>query len=911
MTAARWGRLVAVLLGAALPSGTAGAQEAADPQPPPAPAGVPRIVATPRDGGIDLDGRIVEAAWQQAVPASRFVQREPVEGAPAEEITQVWVLYDERALYVAALMRESQMEAMGTQLVRRDEWGQYDYFEVSLDPNNDRRTGYLFLVSAAGVQADAYLFDDVEEDRNWDAVWESSVHRDSSGWSVEMRIPLSQILYRPSTRPQSWGVNFARRRLAQNERTYFALESRVQHGRVSVFGRLQGLELSGAARRIEIQPYALGSARTAPAVTGDPFFDGAELGNQVGADLRYGVGQSTFDVTINPDFGQVEVDPAVINLSAFETFFPEKRPFFVEDAQLFDFGRLRLFNSRRIGREPRGSAPDDALFERAPEQTTILAALKFTSRTPSGLTLGGLAALTDEEHGRALLTGGSDPVSYVAEPMTQYGVIRLQQDFRDGATQVGGILTGVHRNLPASGSLDFLTTSAFSGAIDFEHNWGGPRSRNWALWGFYAHGQVFGREAAILDLQEASNHYYQRPDATRFGIDSTRTSLGGRNWRLQFERRSADHWTGALWLAEVSSGFEINDLGFWNRGERLDGGARLSYQEITPGSLLRSYRISAFTFQNWSHEALDDVWSWNSWKRAHRRGTFSVSTDLEFLNYWGVELQAQYRPNSMSDNATRGGPLMKDPGSIAFEFGATTDRRKPVVFEPSFNYENRRGIGHGWWTSLEVGLRPTPAVEIELEPSFSSELNPAQYVATTDDMGYAPTFGPRYLFADLRLRTFAVEARANVTLNPKLSFALFAQPLLSSGDYLTYKQLDRAESFAFDRFQEGASLVADDEVVCLGGRTCVVDGDRYVDFEGDGTTDFSFDDRDFNVRSFRMTAVMRWEYRPGSTIFLVWQQQREGEANTGSFDFFRDFGALWSTDTENLFIVKLTYWLGL
>jgi hypothetical protein len=834
-----------------------------------------------------------------------------VEGAAAEESTAVYVLFDESALYVGAVMRERDPRTIGDQLVRRDERGQYDYFEVLLDPNNDRRTGYRFRVTAAGVQGDAYLFDDVDEDDAWDAVWRSAVHRDSTGWSAEIRIPLSQVLYQGFEGPQTWGVNFSRRRLTGNERTFFALESRVQHGRVSAFGRLAGLQLTHNARRIELQPYLLAGTRTAPETPGDPFFDGTDFRNQVGMDLRYGLGQYTLDVTVNPDFGQVEVDPAVINLTAFETFFPEKRPFFVEDQQLFEFPRLRLLNSRRIGREPRGSPPDGAEFSDVPEQTSILAAAKFTGRTSRGLTIGALAALTEEEEGRAFTPGAPDATTFIAEPRTYQGAVRLRQDFRDGATQVGTIVTALGRDLPDDGSLDLLASSAFSVGFDFEHNWGGARSRDWAFWGFFAQSFVHGPEEALLEIQTRSNHYFQRPDATRFTLDSTRTSLSGRNWRLQFERRSAEHWTGAIWLAEVSSGFEVNDLGFWTQGERLDGGARVSYREITPGPLFRSYRFSASTFHNWTHEALDDVWSWSSWSRAHKRGSFSGSADFEFLNYWALDLNVRYSPTSMSDVATRGGPLMIDPASLSFEIEANTDRRGVVVLDPSFRYENGLRGGHEWRAEVGITVRPWPAFEVDLAPSFGSELDPAQYVETTDDLGYAPTFGPRYLFGDLDRRTFSLETRINATFNPTLSLQLFAQPLISSGNHLTYKQLAESETFDFDVFQEGSAVALGDLVACVGGRTCVLDGERYIDFEGDSSTDISFSDENFTIRSFRMTAVLRWEYRPGSEIFLVWQQSRRGEVNDGSFDFFRDFGKVWGAGAENQFMVKMTYWLGL
>lgn len=904
--------LVAALLGSAV----VGAVDARA-QSGPLEGAPPALGTLYRDGDIHVDGRLDEEVWERAPRAMQFVQGEPVEGVPAQQPTAVSVLYDESALYVGATMYDSDPASIADQLVRRDEWGQYDFFEVSLDPNGDRRTGYQFRVTAAGVQRDVYLFDDVRDDEAWDAVWESAVHRDSTGWSVEMRIPLSQIRFDAADSAQTWGVNFSRRRLASNERSYFALESRVRHGRVSQFGRLEGIHLPRSARRIELRPYALTNAQTSPEEAGDPFTGGMDFTSNAGLDFRLGIGSGfTLDATVNPDFGQVEVDPAVINLTAFETFFPEKRPFFVEDAQGFNFslsGRANgLFYSRRVGREPQGEAPDGTDFNEIPNQTTILGAAKFTGRTPGGLSVGALTALTARERGSAFYRTSGETARFTAEPRSQYGVVRAQQDFRGGASQVGAIFTTTRRNLPDDGSLDFLTTTALSGGIDFEHNWGGPRSRDWVLSGFFAASDVVGSQEALLDLQQASTHYFQRPDATRFALDSTATSMTGVEWRLQFERQSARHWTGSIWLAERTPGFEVNDLGFSTSNERLDGGARLGYQEITPGSVLRNFRINGFTFHNWRHEALDDVFSLDSWSRAHKNGAFQLRSEFQFLNYWETNLNLRYAPEVLSDVATRGGPLMVNPASTSYEFELQTDRRAALFFRPSFSYEDRHRGGYRLETELGVTLRPAPSWEIEMEPGYAQEVDPAQYVDTTDDLGFAPTYGKRYLFGDLRRRDFSVQTRVNVAFSPMLTLQLYAQPLISSGHYQRYKALEQAETFDFDVFEEGsASTNPDGSLRCAGGRTCVGGETRAVDFDADGVTDFTFDDQDFNIRSFRMNVVLRWEYRPGSTLFLVWQQNREEEVNDGRFDLGRDLDRLFAAEPENVFIVKFNYWLGL
>ncbi len=638
---------------------------------------IPSVRALERSEPIDIDGRLSEDIWSLAPVATGFVQREPVEGAPAEQRTEVRILFDASAVYVGARMFDSDPETIADQLVRRDDEGQYDYFEVAFDPNRDRRTGYLFRVSAANVQRDEYLSDDSEMDEAWNAVWTSAVQHDSLGWTAELRIPLSQMRYEASDGEQTWGVNFRRRRLRTNEETHFALVSRLQDGIVSQFATLEGVQITRASQLVEFRPYVLSQAYTAPSEQGDPFFDGSDLSSRTGVDFSYGLGaQFTLDATINPDFGQVEADPAVINLTAFETRFDERRPFFVEDAQVFDFSLSAgqdLYYSRRIGGRPHGRSPSGAEYVDVPVAATILGAAKITGRTTNGLSGGVLAALTQAETGLASAGAAQPTQSFGAEPRTGFGVFRLQQDFNDGASTIGAIATVLSRDLPGDGSFDFLPSTAMSAGIDFEHQWDG---RSWAVFGYVSTSHVRGDSTAMTRIQRSSNHFFQRPDARRLRVDSSATSLTGVDWRLTLARRRGVHWTGSVWLAETTPDFEINDLGFSRRQEALDGGARIRYQEILPGSLLRSYSTTFSTFHNFSHDVLQDTWSLDSWQRGHVSGTFRLESRVGFLNYWELGTEMTLRPRLMDRTATRGGPLMVSPGSFGVDLELDTDRRK-------------------------------------------------------------------------------------------------------------------------------------------------------------------------------------------------------------------------------------------
>jgi hypothetical protein len=881
----------------------------------------PRAEAAQLVGEISMDGRLAEEAWARAPVATGFTQGTPVEGIPAEEETEIRVLIGEDAIYVGARMFESDPSDIVGRLVRRDQEGVYDYVSVSLDPNWDRRTGYYFRVNAANVQVDQYYHDDQRPDRAWNAVWQSEVHHDELGWTAEIRIPLSQLRYESDEEVQTWGVNFGRKRMVSNETSYFSLRSRTRRGFVSQFGTLENVRIQKPSRRIEVRPYAVTSLHTGPAESGDPFFDGSDVDGRIGMDLRMGIGSAvSLDATVNPDFGQVEADPAVINLSAFETRFEERRPFFVEDARVFDFNLSltprgdELFYSRRIGRAPQGGAPYTATFSEKPSDATILGATKITGRTPGGLSFGVLAALTDAEEGRAYYQADDRFEDFLVEPKAQYGVVKLQQDFNGGASQIGGIVTAMNRNLPADGSFDFLTSEAFSTGVRVQHQW---NDRDWALNGFFAASHVRGDPAAMIRIQRSSNHYFQRPDATRLSVDSAATSLTGAQWRLQLSRQNGVHWTGGGWIGETTPGLEVNDLGYSRSSEDLEAGASLSYREIRPGSWYKSYSFLGWLAGSWSHEALDDPGAWDSWENARRTGTANLTARSTFINDWVGDLTVTYSPDHFNYGFTRGGPVMLDPGSRTVRGGVTTDARKPVSVRVGFS--SRKGVddsGEDLSFDGRLSLKPSDQLDISLAPRISRQTVVDQYVTSTSTLPYEPTYGRRYLFGELERRTVSMQARVNWTFSPTLSFQLFAQPLLSSGDYVTYKQLVAPRTYDFDPFEEGTFSRVDEVVTCSGGQLCTEvgeEGDRiqHVDLDEDGLADYAFRDRDFNVRSLVGNAVLRWEYLPGSTVFLVWQRRQAGTVQLGDFDLDRDLDALLGAPSDDRFMIKVNYWLGL
>ena len=897
------------------------------------PATARRARAVPRRGHITVDGDLREPAWRSAPAVDGFVQARPDEGAEPVRRTEIRVLFDESALYVGARMHDDPA-AVADQLVRRDGRGAYDFLRVELDPNGDDLTGYLFQVSAAGAERDAFLYRDSRVDDAYDAVWTSGVARDSLGWTAEMRIPLSEIDFEASETTQSWGVNFARRRLASSSLSMFVLRSRTRSGRVSQYGRLTGLRVAGGGRALELSPYASARAVRGPAAPGNPFFDGASLDTRFGLDASWSPRSNvTIDATVNPDFGQVEVDPAVVNLSAFETFFPEKRPFFTRDARLFDFPlsgfRRTLFHSRRIGQEPAVSGPADADFVDVPGATTILGAARATGRTSGGLSFGALGALTAGETGRAHFDdpggdGGWDrateagrTVTFPAQPASRYGVVRLRQDLRGGASSVGVIAAGVHRSLPAGGLAEPQADAELAVGVDVQHQWGGRRDRRYRLWGYVSGSRVEGAPEALTAIQTDPNHYFQRPDAAYLSVDSTATAMTGREWRLQIEKQSGRHWTWQGWVNEVSPGYVIDGIGFAGRTlPRIDVGGQLRYQEVSPGPLFRSWNVVLNTFHNFRHSVAEEPLSLDAWADARESGRFRLSGSFHLQGDWRVDVGSEWKPAASTERETRGGPLVRTPAALGADVSIRTDTRSPVSLVTLGEWRNRFGAGGSRLFDARFVLRPSSNWEVQVGPRYRHEDDRAQYVTSTGDVPYGPTYGERYLFADVIREELSVTTRLDAAFTPNMSLQLFAQPLLSAGDFVRYEQLLRPGSFDFEAFSEGEPVSATGDggtgVRCAGGATCVDDaGIRHVDLDGDGRPDESFEDRDFSIASLRGNAVLRWEYASGSELFVVWQQIRRSGGAFGELRPGEDLRRLLGSRPENVFMIKIRHRLGL
>jgi len=800
---------------------------------------------------IVLDGSLDDEGWQRAVPTTSFVQRDPLEGASPTFNTEARVVYDDSAIYVGVRAFDGEPARIAGFLTRRDAESVSDWILIYIDSYHDKRTAYQFGVNPLGVKQDAYWYNDNNNDDSWDAVWDVTVKRDAEGWLAEFRIPLSQLRFSGKGDGQ---IGFAiRRDIARlNETATWPLLSKNASGWVSSFGRLNGVNVGAMSKRLEFMPYTVVQVLTEPRQTGNPLQKTPDPGASIGADLKYAVTPAlTLNATVNPDFGQVEADPAVVNLSAFETFFDEKRPFFIEGSGTYQFEcrDCNIFYSRRIGRNPRGyPTVADGGFASVPRNSTILGAAKLTGRVRD-FSVGVLTAATAAEEGHASV--GDRRWSEIVEPRTFYSVSRVRREFSDQSS-AGFILTTTSRQLVDS--VSFLPESAVTGGVDYDWRIG----TRWGLKGYWAGSRVAGNTEAITQLQENNVHSFQRPDAEHVELNPFATSLRGHSGNIDFSKIAGERTRGNVNIGYRSPGFDVNDLGFQRRADEIPQNVWVQYRWNDPGKYKRNGTIN---FNQWSAHNFDG-------DRLGLGG--NINSHWQWQNFWNGGGGINYNASNFDDRLTRGGPGGYNRANVNGWQYFNTDERKILRFRWDSNFYVD-GRSHNYSVFPRIELKPTPSLSIELGQRFDRRLDDAQWVEALIVDG-----GTHYVFGRLDQKTSSITTRVNYTVTPNLSVQVYAQPFVSSGNY--------------DRFKE-----------LIDGRAARYD-DRYAPYPYTGAPDF-------NVLSFRTTNVMRWEYKAGSTLFIVWQQGREGLGTANGFQYGQDFSDVFATPSSNALLVKLAYWL--
>ena len=811
----------------------------------------------PDASAVKLDGEFSEGAWDRAVPITGFVQREPREGEPSAFATDVRVLYSSTYLYVAVRAHDPEPGKIVGIRTRRDADSPSDWIAIFIDSYHDRRTAYSFSVNAAGVKKDSYFFNDGNQDDSWDAVWDVQVSRDAQGWKAEFRIPFSQLRFEPGKR-DTFGFAVWREVPRVTEVSTWPLLAKSRTGFVSQFGDLAGLRLTSSAKKLEVVPYSVGQVQTTNVDAGNPLESSPDPSGSFGADIKYALTPGlTVTSTINPDFGQVEADPAVVNLTAFETFYQERRPFFVEgsgnlrfDLDCNDGACTGLFYSRRIGRQPRGypTVPDGG-FASVPAQTTILGATKLTGRIGS-FSVGALDAVTAEEFGTA--AQGVQRWKETVEPLSNYALVQARREWNNHST-LGLMLTNVSRRV--NDAVGFLPDNATTGGVSWDWRQKDPR---YSIAGYWSGSTVRGSAEAIDVLQQSSVHNYQRPDAGHVTYDPTRTALNGHAGMLNVQKIGGKFLRFSFAASYKTPGFDVNDVGYIRRADAIQQSGWVQFRWDAPTKYFRTFRLNLNQWAGWNFDG-------------QRRFTgANVNAHVVLKSNWAAGVGLNAEGSGTDDRATRGGPSLTSKRGANVWYYVQSDDRK--VFNGSWQgyYFRDQEMSTEYGFDPELTWRPTSFLSVGGGVHFSKSNEDTQWVENVDA---SPS--SHFVFGRIRQTTLGITSRMNYTITPTLTVQLYAQPFVSAGSYGDFKELVAPHARPFRN--------------------------QFVPFDYSGAPDF-------NYKSLRMTNVLRWEYKPGSALYVVWQQGREESVEQGRFRFRQDFGDMFGLAATNVFLVKCSYW---
>ena len=847
-----------------------------------------REVTTVRtDRAPVIDGRIEAEIWSRAPEITALEQQRPDNGSASSETTHVWILYDEDALYVAA--RLSDRKPVTRLLGRRDTFLESDWFGVLLDPQRDRRSGNAFFVNPDGVQYDEVISNDVEEDTSWDGVWQSATSIDPGGWSAEMRIPFSQLRF-PEREAQTWGLNFIRWIKRRQEQARLVSHPRNEPGFASRFGDLVGLQGIRPRPRIEVSPYfTSGLAASRTTLHDDPLNPRTQGEVNGGLDLRWTTRSNlTIGATVNPDFGQVEVDPAILELSQFEQFFPEKRPFFLEGAKLYTFGELAasypspfrlaapiLFYSRRIGRVPQGNTRLAAQWVDTPDETSIRGASKLVYRTNGGTSVALLDAITGAERAELRDLGGPTR-KRIVEPLTNSVAGRWTRDLGPRA-RMGALLTGVHRR--GGSETAFLPSRAVVSGLD-AYGWFGDRQ---VLVDAVAVGShIAGSPEAITLLQRSPAHQFQRPDASHLDLDPSRRSLSGWGSKLTVSREKG-MWRWQAQAESYSPGFEVNDLGFHSRADVRAANVTATWFDVAQRRLTRNNRVT--------------LGRYGTWTQGDERIGNGVGGDVAttFRNYWSIALQGAWLLSALDDREARGGPAIPRAEGWSALARLASDPRKPLAAEVTQSLGADDAGGRVRVTRVGLTVRPRSNLSTSLVATASTNVIGTKWVSTVADPAAAG--GARYVFGRLADRRIEIAPRMDWTIKTNLTFQLYLQPFAASGTYQDLKEL-LAAGGGYATYGQGMSTVERSE------------GPREYRIDPDGSgpaAPFTVRDPDFTLRSLRGNAVVRWEVNGATTLYLVWNQQRSARNLVTSESRFDDLAGIGDVPADDRVLLKVSH----
>ncbi|TSE05483.1 DUF5916 domain-containing protein [Aquimarina algiphila] len=850
-----------------------------------------------------IDGLINESGWDLVEWTGDFTENQPDENTPPSQKTKFKIVYDQKYLYIAYRCYDDEPDKIEKRLSRRDGFAG-DWVEINLDTYHDKRTGFSFSITAAGVKGDEFISQNGDNwDSSWNPIWYTATNIDEEGWTAEVKIPLSQVKFGKS-KEQIWGLQVNRRLFRKEERSVWQRIPQDAPGWVSEFGELHGLIDIEPQKQLEIQPFAVTQLDTYPKEEGNPFRDGDDFELNGGLDAKIGITNDlTLDLTVNPDFGQVEADPAAIALDGFQIFFREQRPFFVENKNIFDYrfanNQDNVFYSRRIGRNPKGSISgiDNEFIDR-PTNTTILGAAKFSGKTKDGWSIGILESVTSREIAKIEDENGNKREAIV-EPLTNYMVGRVQKDFNKRNSFIGGIITATNRDLgdtfnideedpdtdetsevagTRENNLNLLRKSAYSAGLDFKHNW---KDRKYFLEGNIVASHVEGSKEAIEETQNELTHLFQRVDAGHVEVDPNRTSLTGTGGKLTGGKSGGGNWRYSAGVFWRSPELELNDIGFLRQADEIRQFSSARYLFLKPTKLYRRANINFNQFATFDFDG------------NYNRIQYRLEGFINYKNNWWTEAGFGHKPRIFTNTFLRGGPRWRfsDENFAYLFFGS--DRRKKFNF--TVGYDGSRAAQNSFSFNryvIRLRYQPFNSFSMSLNPQFRQNPNKTQYVTEADFNGTA-----RYITADIDQQTLSASIRLNYNINPNLTIQYYGEPFISRGRYKDFNYVNNAVA---KNLGERVTLYNQDQI-------SLVDDQYEIDENRDGTVDYTIDNPDFAFVQFRSNLVLRWEYIPGSEIFLVWSQGVTGDGNPGDHLFRSLKNQILDQQPENTFLIKATY----
>ncbi len=853
---------------------------------------------------IKLDGIPDEAAWNAVEWSGDFIEFLPTEKAQPPHQTRFKIIYDDKFLYAAFECFDIKPDSIVRRLGRRDDFPG-DWISIGIDSYHDLRTAFSFTLSVSGVRNDEFISGNGDNfDDSWNPIWFGKTHIGTNSWTAEMKIPFSQLRYGKEA-DKVWGLQVMRKFFRKDERSFWQLIPRSSGGWVSGFGELNGLKDVKPQKQIEIAPYVVAQTKRYKKTEGNPFATGADSKINFGVDGKVAITSDLIlDFTVNPDFGQVEADPSQVRIDGFQSFFDEKRPFFIESRNLFDYqitgsqagGQYDsdlLFYSRRIGSSPHGyPSLGSNEYANIPDNTAILGAAKFSGKTKNGWSIGVLESVTRRVEATIDNNGARRTES--VEPLTSYFIGHLLKDFDKGNTVLGGVFTAVNRETLSGGSVGSgsdlskqLNSSAYSGGFDFVHYW---NKKAWYYRGNLIFSHLEGTRQSILNTQTSFEHLFQRSNNSEARLDSSLTSLTGTGGTFRLGKSGGKQskiggmWQGETGITWRSPQLELNDIGFMQTADEINHFTWVSYVFQKPLSIFNNWRL------NYNH--------WGRWDFSGQLMylQMNVNSNAQFKNYWGGGTGVTWNPYEVSNNALRGGPSSRRPAGVDHWGFIQGDRRQKVYFNLFF--DNAWGFDNTVQSNnvnLGVTIQPSNNFNINIGTGYNYYWRKQdQYVSQVNVNNTT-----RYVVSEVSQNTLNFTLRLNYNVTPELTIQYYGQPFITRPIYQNFAYVTDALNPNYDlRYHKFSSS------------EIKFDGSNYIINEVNNPKyNYSFSKPDFNFVQFRSNLVMRWEYRSGSELYLVWSQANTPDVNTdlNSPVATSLFNNIYNDGAKNIALVKWTY----